>query len=157
MKYEDLALIDCEQINYKELGDDLLEELIKKNELWDHSLFALTELSMRQSIRLRSIVEDIFTYDYGDEYLKSSAWEELFDFNKLQATKMIEDISLDTHPVILVAMINRVAAISANEILSYVGVDVVEKLITISSDKDVSVFDETVLLKELREKTNTIA
>ncbi|GEM_PF-6722051 len=98
-----LLMMNCDDIDYSSLSEDMLKTLALENELYIATL-ALGELEKRESKAVDSIAWKILAESHGDSYLQAAALESLFKVNPEQAFQYMTKQVVSCDPYILNSM-----------------------------------------------------
>lgn len=150
MNFDELTMLDPEDIPYTELSDEFLRKLIFENEDLYMATYALGELSRRNSSLVTDVALKILDEGYGDEYLQAKAFNSLYFGNRELAIDQIADILVNGCKSDLLLEIIRMIVMDINDFydnpeLKKVAselVEYVEKFQTsdFKNDEDVEVF-----------------
>lgn len=108
MKFEELMMLNADEISYKCLSDKVLVGLALNSGddfIVTNSVF---ELKQRFSPVVEELVTRILNESLGDKYVQAQCFKALFELNKYQALEYVERVSDETPLVLLAAMIEMV-------------------------------------------------
>lgn len=86
---DELTLLGDQEIDYEQLCDDILAQLALGDDLFIANS-ALSELTIRKSIKTISVAQQILDESYGDRYLLAAALQSLFKMSPAQAVGYIK-------------------------------------------------------------------
>ena len=90
---DELTLLGDQEIDYDTLSDDILAELALGDDLFIANS-ALSELTIRKSIKTISVAQQILDQSYADRYLLAAALQSLFKMSPAQAVGYIKSYAM---------------------------------------------------------------
>ncbi|MEI6044888.1 MAG: hypothetical protein WCS37_11090 [Chloroflexota bacterium] len=99
-EWQNLTVLDHDQIDYKSLPEKALESLALSNELYI-ATSALVELSIRESKLAPLVASQILSNSLGDSYLQASALSVLFKMERKQALDFMRKHTTFNDPILL--------------------------------------------------------
>ncbi|NET62052.1 MAG: hypothetical protein F6K47_39845 [Symploca sp. SIO2E6] len=99
-EWNNLSLMNDEDIDYTVIPEAVLQELALGNELYI-ATSALVELWMRESSAVATIAGKILSTSHGDCYLQATALDVLFSADKEQALNYMSEKVADCEPLLL--------------------------------------------------------
>ncbi|NES18312.1 MAG: hypothetical protein F6K41_05125 [Symploca sp. SIO3E6] len=99
-EWNNLSLMNDEDIDYSIIPEALLQELALGNELYI-ATSALVELWMRENSAVARIAWEILSTSHGDLYLQATALSALFSTDKEKALHYMSEKVVDCEPLLL--------------------------------------------------------
>jgi len=99
-EWNNLSLMNDEDIDYSIIPEALLQELALGNELYI-ATSALVELWMRENSEVGPIAWEILSTSHGDLYLQATALSALFSTDKEKALNYMSKKVVDCEPLLL--------------------------------------------------------